>query len=142
MLSFQAMTTVTDLRWKQIVVGGIAPHVISTGLLIVAIVGYTFLVAFGTGGEPDPNALQQFNTVSGTLIFPIVTILLTVVAAGWVARRAESETATLHGLAVGILAGLVGFLFGALDVMMLVRFVLTVGAGILGARLLPGLLGD
>jgi len=135
------MTTVTDLRWKQIVVGGIAPHVISTGLLIVAIVGYTFLLAFGTGGEPDPDALQQFNTVSGTQIYPVVTILLTVVAAGWVAQRVDPDTATSHGVAVGILAGLVGFAFGPLDVMMLVRFVLTVGAGVLGVRLSPVLLG-
>ena len=136
------MTTVTDLQWKQIVVGGIAPHVISTGLLIIAIVAYTFLLAFGTGGEPDPGALQQFNTVSGTQIFPVVTILLTVVTAGWVARRVDPDTAMLHGVAVGTLAGLVGFAFGALDVMMFVRFVFTVGAGVLGARLLPEMLGD
>jgi len=136
------MTTVTDLQWKQIVVGGIAPHVVSTGLLIVAIVAYTLLLAFGTGGEPDPDALQQFNAVSGTQIHPAVTVLLTVVAAGWVARRADPDTAMLHGVAVGTLAGLVGFAFGALDVMMFVRFVLTVGAGVLGARLLPDVLGD
>ncbi|WP_227379985.1 hypothetical protein [Haladaptatus halobius] len=136
------MTTVTDLQWKQIVVGGIAPHVISTGLLIVAIVGYTFLLVFQTGGEPDPGALQQFNTVSGTQIYPVVTILLTVVAAGWVARRVDPDRAMLHGVAVGVLAGLVGFAFGALDAMMIVRFVSTVGAGVLGAKLSQILLGD
>ncbi|WP_207592883.1 hypothetical protein [Halomontanus rarus] len=136
------MTTVTDLQWKQIVVGGIAPHVLSTGLLIVAIVAYTFLLAFGTGGEPDPGALQEFNTISGTQIYPIVTILLTVVAAGWVARRVDPDTVMLHGVAVGILAGLVGFAFGALDAMMVVRFVFTVGAGVLGARLSPVILDD
>lgn len=129
------MTTVTDLQWKQIVVGGIAPHVISTGLLIVAIVAYTFLLAFGTGGEPDGAALQQFNTVSGTQVYPIVTILLTVVTAGWIARRVNPDSAMLHGVAVGVLTGLVGFAFGAFDAMMVVRFVITVSAGILGARL-------
>ncbi|WP_226007980.1 hypothetical protein [Natrinema salinisoli] len=136
------MTTVSDLQWKQIAVGGIAPHVISTGLLIASIVAYTFLLAFGTGGEPDPGSLQQFNTVSGTQIYPIVTILLTVVTAAWVVRRVDSNSATLHGVAVGTLAGLIGFAFGALDAMMLVRFVLTVGAGVLGARLLPVLFGE
>jgi hypothetical protein len=136
------MTTVSDLQWKQIIVGGIAPHVISTGLLIVAIIAYTFLLAFGTGGEPDPGSLQQFNTVSGTQVYPIVTILLTIGAARWVARRVDSDKAMLHGVAVGVLAGLIGFAFGALDAMMLVRFLLTVGAGVLGARLLPALLGD
>jgi len=130
------MTTVTDLQWKQVVVGGIAPHVISTGLLIVAIVGYSFLLAFGSGGEPDPGALQEFNTVSGTQVYPIVTILLTALTAGWVARRVDPDTVMRHGVAVGILAGLLGFAFGALDAMMIVRFACTVGAGILGARLL------
>lgn len=129
------MTTVTDLQWKQIVVGGIAPHVISTGLLIVAIVGYTFLLTFGSGGEPDPGALQQFNTVSGTQIYPLVTILLTVVTAGWVGRRVDPDTVALHGIAVGVLAGLVGFAFGAFDAMMVVRFAVTIIAGILGAKL-------
>lgn len=136
------MTTVTDLQWKQIVVGGIAPHVISTGLLIVTIVGYTFLLVFQTGGEPDPGALQQFNTVSGTQILPIATILLTVITAGMVARRVDSDTVMLHGVAVGVLAGIVGFAFGALDAMMIVRFILTVGAGVLGARLSPVLFGE
>lgn len=136
------MTTVSDLQWKQIVVGGVAPHVVSTGLLIASIVAYTFLLAFGTGGEPDPGALQQFNTVSGTQIYPIATVMLTIVAAAWVARRVDPDSATLHGVAVGILAGLIGFAFGALDVMMLVRFVLTAGAGVLGARLSPVLFGE
>lgn len=136
------MTTVTDLQWKQIVVGGIAPHVISTGLLIVAIVAYTFLLAFGSGGEPDPGSLQQFNTVSGTQVYPIVTILLTVVTAWWVARQVDPDTVMLHGIAVGILAGLLGFAFGALDAMMIVRFVFTIGAGVLGARLSPVRFGD
>ncbi|WP_267643494.1 hypothetical protein [Haloarchaeobius amylolyticus] len=134
------MTTVSDLQWKQIVVGGIVPHVISTGLLIAWLVAYTFLLAFQTGGEPDGGALQQFSTISGTLIFPLLTILLTVVAAGWVAQRVDSDTVTIHGVAVGVLAGLVGFAFGALDVMMLIRFGLTVGAGVLGAKLAPALL--
>ncbi|WP_267643911.1 hypothetical protein [Haloarchaeobius amylolyticus] len=129
------MTSVTDLQWKQIVVGGIAPYVISTGLLIAGIVVYTFVVAFGTGGEPAPNALQQFNTVSGTILFPIATILLTVVASGWVARQADPDAVTSHGIAVGILAGIVGLAFGALDPMMFLRFVVIVGAGLLGARL-------
>ena len=136
------MTTVRDLQWKQIVLGGVAPHVISTGVLIAAIVGYTFLLAFGSGGQPDGGALNQFNTVSGTQVYPIASILLTAVTAGWVARRVDPETVLLHGVAVGVLAGIVGFAFGALDATMMSRFVLTVGAGVLGARLSPVLFNE
>ena len=127
--------TTAELQWKRILAGGIAPHAISIALLVVAIVGYSLVAAFATGGEPDPGSMQQFTTVSGTQLFPVVTILLTAVTAGWVARRAAPDTATLHGAAVGVLAGLFGFAFGAFDATMIVRFVLTAGAGVLGARL-------
>lgn len=136
------MTTVTDLEWRQIIVGGIAPHVISTGVLIVAIVSYSFLLAFGPGGGPDPESLQEFNTVSGTQLYPLVTILLTVATARWVAQRVDPTAATLHGVAVGLLAGVVGLAFGALDAMMVIRFICTVGAGVIGVRLSPVLFGD
>ncbi|MFD1643651.1 hypothetical protein [Halohasta litorea] len=136
------MTTTTDLHWKRILAGGIAPHAISITLLIVVIIGYTFLVSFATGGEPDPGSMQQFNTVSGTQLFPIVTILLTVPTAAWVVKRVDSQTAVLHGLAVGILAGLLGLGFGALDLLMVARFGATVLAGVLGAKLAPAFFSE
>lgn len=67
---------------ERIFVGSIAPHAISIALLIVAIVGYSLIAAFTAGGDPDPGAMAQFNTVSGTQLFPIATIFLTVVTAG------------------------------------------------------------
>jgi hypothetical protein len=131
------MTESTDLHWKRIIVGGIAPHALSTGLLIVAIIAYTFLLAFGTGSEPNQATLDQFNTVVGTQLFPIVTILLTVPAAAWVANKVDPKAATAHGFAVGFLVAVIGFTFGGLDLMMGVRFVITIFAGILGAKLEP-----
>ncbi|SIQ82416.1 hypothetical protein SAMN05421858_0521 [Haladaptatus litoreus] len=131
------MTASPDLHWKRIIAGGIAPHAISVVGIIVAIVGYTVLVAFGTGSEPDAGSLQQFNTVISMQIFPVATILLTVVVSAWVVRRVDSDTALLHGFIVGVFAGLLGGAFGALDAMMAVRFTATVLAGVLGAKLEP-----
>ncbi|XVH31287.1 hypothetical protein ACNS7O_12955 [Haloferacaceae archaeon DSL9] len=136
------MTTLTDVRWKRVAVGGIAPHAISIGLLVAAIVAYTFLLALGTGGEPDQGSLEQFNVVVGTQLFPIATILLTVLTAAWVVGADDRATATTHGLAVGLLVALIGLAFGAPDVVMLLRFVSTVAAGVLGARLGPAIFGE
>ena len=131
------MTEFTDVQWKRIIAGGIAPHALSIGLLIVAIIAYTFLLAFGTGGEPDQASLDQFNTVVGTQLFPVVAILLTIPAAAWAATKADPKEATMHGFAVGFLVAVIGLAFGALDLMMGVRFVITITAGVLGAMLAP-----
>jgi hypothetical protein len=131
------MTESTDVHWKRIIAGGIAPHALSIGLLIVAIIAYTFLVAFGTGSEPAQGSLDRFNTVIGTQIFPIVTILLTVPAAAWVANTVDPKAAMTHGFAVGFLVAVIGLAFGALDLMMGIRFVITILAGIFGAKLEP-----
>lgn len=131
------MTESTDVHWKRIIAGSIAPHALSIGLLIVAIIAYTFLVAFGTGSEPTQGSLDRFNTVIGTQIFPIVTILLTVPAAAWVDNKVDPKATMTHGFAVGFLVAVIGLAFGALDLMMGVRFVITILAGILGAKLEP-----
>lgn len=49
------VTTITDLRWKRIVAGGVAPHAVSIALLVVAIVGHSLFVAFGTRSGTDPT---------------------------------------------------------------------------------------
>lgn len=131
------MTELTDRRWKRIIAGGVAPHALSIGLLIVAIIAYTFLLAFGTGGESDQASLDQFNTVVGMQLFPLVTILLTIPAAAWVANNTERKVAMVHGFAVGLLVAVTGLAFGALDLMRGVRFVVTIAAGVLGAMLAP-----
>jgi hypothetical protein len=131
------MTEATGIHWKRIVVGGIAPHVISIALLIVAIIAYTILAAFGTGGEPGQGTIHQLNT----LLFPLSTILITLVAAAWVVRRVDQRMALAHGFAVGLLVAVIGLAFGALDLMMAIRFVITVAAGIIGAKLEPVIFG-
>ncbi len=131
------MSRVTDLRWRRIVAGGIATHVLSMVVLVVVIVGYSFFGASGAGGRPNEMALQQFGTTSGALLFPALTILLTVLAAMWVVRRVDPETATSHGVGVGVVVGLLGLAFGALDGTMLIRFITSVVAGVVGAKLQP-----
>lgn len=132
----------TNLKWRRIIAGGIAPHALSIAVLVAAVVGYTLVLAFGTGGEPDQGALQQFNTAFSTWIFPLLTILLTAVAAAWVVRRADPDTAAAHGFTVGLIVALIGLAFGAFDATMAVHFVSAIAAGVLGAKLEPVLFGE
>lgn len=129
------MTTASNLQWKRIAAGGVAPHAISVGVLVVAIVGYTVVASLAALGEPNRAALGQFNAVLATWVFPALTILSTVAAAAWVVRSVESGTALAHGLAVGLLAAGIGLAFGAADPAMALRFASTVGAGLAGAKL-------
>lgn len=136
------MTELTDLKWKRIVAGGIAPHVVSIGVLVVAIVGYTFVVAFGIDGGPWQGSLTRFTATVSTWVFPAVTILATAAAAAWVTRRTDSDAALAHGLAVGALVAVTGLAFGALDAAMAVRFVATVAAGAVGGSFGPALANE
>lgn len=136
------MTTITDLHWKRIIAGGIATHLIAIGALIAAIVLNTVLVAFGTGAAPDQGYLSEFNTFVGTQIFPLLIILLTVLTSAWVVRRVDSDTAIIHGIVVGLLVAIIGLWFGVFDLLMVIRFGATIGAGVLGAKLEPVLFSD
>ncbi|WP_132059214.1 hypothetical protein [Halorussus amylolyticus] len=129
------MTTASHWQWKRIVAGGVAPHAISVGVLVVAIVGYTVVASFVALGEPDQAAFGQWNAVLATWVFPALTILLTAAAAAWVVRSVEPQAALAHGFAVGLLAAGIGLAFGAADSAMALRFVGTVAAGLVGAKL-------
>lgn len=135
------MTAITDLSWKRIVAGGVAAHAVAVGALVLAIVVNTILVVFSTG-SPSQESISAFNSVVGTQLFPLLSILLTAIAASWVVRRVDADTATLHGVGVGLFAAVIGLGFGAFDPSMLLRFVATVGAGVVGANLTPPLFGE
>jgi uncharacterized protein YqgC (DUF456 family) len=129
------MTDIAEMNWKRIAVGGIAPHAVSLGVLVLAIIVYSFVFTFQTSGASNQVSLDQFTILVSTQVIPVLTILLTVVAAAWVVRTVEPEMTTLHGILVGVIVAGIGLTFGALDVVMLVRFVLAILAGWLGARL-------
>lgn len=129
------MTDISGMKWKRIAVGGIAPHAVSLGLLVLAIIVYSVVFAFQAPRAGNQASLDQFTVLVSTQVVPVLTILLTIVAAAWVVRTVEPGTTTLHGVLVGVIVAGIGLTFGVLDIVMMVRFVLTVLAGWLGARL-------
>ena len=129
------MTDILEIQWKRVAVGGIAPHAVSLGILVLAIIGYSFVSAFQKPRTANQAALDQFTVLVSTQVVPVLTILLTIVAAAWVVRVVEHETTTLHGVLVGLIVAGIGLTMGAFNEMMLIRFILTILAGWFGARL-------
>lgn len=129
------MTDISEIQWKRVAVGGIAPHAVSLGLLVLAIIIYSFVFGFQSPRTANQASFDQFTVLVSTQVVPVLTILLTIVAAAWVVRAVEPGTTTLHGILMGVIVAGIGLTFGALNVVMVMRFVLTILAGWLGARL-------
>lgn len=100
---------VAHLRWGRVVLAGVAAHAVDD--LIFALI---------------PFAAWLVSPVA-VLITPGLTALL----AFWVARSVESTAAVRHGLMVGLVSGVIGFLLG-LPSLWTPMAAVTVGAGALG----------
>jgi hypothetical protein len=110
----------SNVKWARVLLAGVAVPVVANLVLAAAVVVVsdpTF--GFGTG-------IQEF---SGQAWFvPALRVLLTALAAAWVARTVGESAATLHGLLVVVAA--IGLAFSnPFSLRALALFVLTVAAG-------------
>jgi hypothetical protein len=110
----------SNVKWARVLLAGVAVPVVANLVLAAAVVVVsdpTF--GFGTG-------IQEF---SGQAWFvPDLRVLLTALAAAWVARTVGESAATLHGLLVVVAA--IGLAFSnPFSLRALALFVLTVAAG-------------
>jgi hypothetical protein len=124
------------VRWVRIVLAGLVTHVANVIVAVLLVVLYTFLAA-GPQREPSAGVIDPLAGQVATWPLPILTFF----AAAWAARRAESATAALHGLLVGLLVVLIFAVlyFGPFSAGGLALFALTLAAGFVGG--LVGRLG-
>jgi hypothetical protein len=123
-------------RWLRIVGAGVA--VIALSLVIVTfVVGvYAFVLAIQARGAPDQSAISRFAATVSPALMPWLEMLLTLLAAFWVATRTVGAGAQ-DGLCVGILAGLLNLAVilafgGQVTLHGLVSFLVFAGLGWLG----------
>ena len=97
--------SLSSIRWFRVLGAAVAVIAASFLILIVVVTVYAFILAFQARGAPDQNAINHFAKTVSPKLMPWLEMLLTLVAALIVARRAE-KASIIHGLFIGILVGL------------------------------------
>jgi hypothetical protein len=98
-------SSISRIRWLRVLVAALGVIALSFLILMVIITVYAFVLAFRARGAPDQNAINHFAARVSPKLMPWLELFLTFVAALRVARRAE-KARIMHGLFIGILAGL------------------------------------
>jgi len=128
--------SLSSIRWLRVLGAAVAVIAVSFLILMAVITVYAFVLAFQTRGTPDQSAINHFAVRVSSKFMPWLEMLLTLVVALIVARRAE-KASIVHGLLIGILSGLFGLAVtlafrGRLGLHSLAFFLVVVGLGWLG----------
>jgi hypothetical protein len=128
--------SLSQLRWLRVLGAALAVIALSFLLLAVIITVYAFVLAFQARGAPDQTAINLFAARVSPKSMPWLEMLLTLLVAVKIARQTE-EASIIHGLFVGILAGLLSVAVtlafgGRLGLHNLLFFLIVVGLGWLG----------
>ena len=126
----------SSIRWLRVFGAGLAVIALSFLILMLIVTAYALVLAFQARGAPDQIAINHFAARVSPKLMPWLEMLLTLVVAFRVARRAQNAK-LMHGLLIGIVAGLlssaVTLAFGGrLGLRSLLFFLIVVGLGWLG----------
>ena len=97
----------SELRWLRVLGAALAVSGLSFLILMVIIAVYAVVLAFQARGAPDQIAINHFAARISPKWMPWLEMLLTLVMALRVARRAR-KAGILHGLFIGIMVALLG----------------------------------
>ncbi|MGA2186404.1 MAG: hypothetical protein ABSH47_25595 [Bryobacteraceae bacterium] len=124
------------IPWLRILGAALAVIALSFLILMFMITVYALVLAFQARGAPDQKAINHFAASVSPKLMPWLEMLLTLVVALRVARRAQTAR-IMHGLSIGVLAGLLSLAMtlafgGRLGLRNLLFFLIVVGLGWLG----------
>ena len=127
-------TSLATFQWVRILLTSVAIIMVSFASVTAIIFVYAFALAFQARGAPDVNQITRFANQVAPIGSIALTTLMTIGGAAWVARRARARPQA-HGMLVGVCVALIVLVLGrSIDLPHLAVFVLTLGAGWLGAR--------
>jgi len=106
-------TALAPIRWGRIALAGALAPILSFVLVTLIVAVYAFVLAFQARGQPDTAHINEFAARVAPWATPVLTALLTLLGAMWVARAVPSR-AQLHGLFVGVVAALLSLLLSLL----------------------------
>ncbi len=124
------------IRWPRVLGAALAVIALSFLSLMVMVTVYALVLAIKARGAPDQTAINRFAASVSPKLIPWLEMLLTLVVAHRVARRAQ-KASIMHGLFIGTLAGLLSLAVtlafgGRLGLRSLLLFLMVVGLGWLG----------
>lgn len=95
----------SSIRWLRVLGAALAVIGLSFLILMLIIALYAFVLAFRARGAPDQNSINHFAARVSPKLMPWLEMLLTLVMALGVARRAQ-KAGIMHGLCIGIMVAL------------------------------------
>ena len=97
----------SNIRWLRLLGAALAVIALSIAILMIVVTGYATVLAFQARGSPDQSAINRFAAGVSPQVMPWLECILTFVLSFGVFRRTK-EFRAMHGLLLGILAGLFG----------------------------------
>jgi hypothetical protein len=129
----------SEIRWGRGVLAGILISIISLlGVTLIVFI-YAFALAFQARGAPDVARINRFAQQFAPWAVPLLSLLLTIGGAAWVARKAK-VAAYPNGIFTGLIVAVIGLGIsliphGTFYWQEIIWFLLTIGAGFLGGFL-------
>lgn len=127
-------TQLSQIKWGRVTLTALAVYIVSFLTVILVVTIYASYLGFQARGAPDQAMINAFANQYAPWIGPIALFIFTTLGAMHVARRVDSAI-PLHGVLVGMLAGLFNLLLDGFSLNALVSLILAVGAGWLGTKL-------
>lgn len=121
------------VKWVRVILTALIVYILSFLTVILVVTAYASYLGFQARGAPDQAMIEAFANQTAPWVGPITLLVFTILGAMHVARRVDSAI-PLHGVLLGVLAGLVNLLFDGFSLNSLASLVLAIAAGWLGAR--------
>ena len=125
-----------NIRWLRVVVSSFLIIVLSFLVITIVTAGYSFVLAFEAHGKPDQAAISHFAAAISRWMMSLLEMFFTFVIALISTKKTENNI-SIHGLLIGILAGLLGTVMkigfgGQLNYRTYIFFFIIVGLGFVG----------
>lgn len=128
----------SKIQWSRVLLGIVLAFGVAYGSSVLVVTGYATLLAFQARGAPDMAMINEFAASYAGLVTSIFIGVGTFFGGRFVGGNAQEE-AFQHALAVGFITAVIDLILsivGGFSLLALVSFLLALGGGWLGGKLL------
>lgn len=108
-------------------------YIVSFLTVILVVTVYASYLGFQARGAPNQAMIEVFANQYAPWIGAISLVIFTVLGAMWMARRVDSPL-QIHGIALGVLVGLLNMIFDGVSLNTLLTTILSIVAGWFGSQ--------